>query len=136
LILVQEQGRPTFLYTVSSGLSIVPSAGVANYCATKSAIHSLSISLAVQLKEKNVHVVEIIPPLVESELHDFEGTTQRLSKFWLSLEEYTKVTMEGLVRGDPYVPAGIAVNQHKQFEEGKLEAAAKLYGHFKSMTQT
>lgn len=59
---VQEQGRPTFLYTVSSGLSIVPAAGIADYCATKAAIHSLSISLAVQLKEKNVHVVEIIPP--------------------------------------------------------------------------
>jgi short-subunit dehydrogenase involved in D-alanine esterification of teichoic acids len=58
----QEQGRPTFLYTVSSGLSIIPAAGIADYCATKSAIHSLSISLAVQLKEKNVHVVEIIPP--------------------------------------------------------------------------
>ena len=58
----QEQGRPTFLYTVSSGLSIVPAPGIADYCATKAAIHSLSISLAVQLKEKNVHVVEIIPP--------------------------------------------------------------------------
>ncbi|KAG1773129.1 hypothetical protein EDD22DRAFT_767489 [Suillus occidentalis] len=128
------QGRPTFLYTVSSGLSIIPAAGIADYCATKSAIHSLSISLAVQLKEKNVHVVEIIPPLVESELHDFEGTTQRLSNFWLSLEEYTKVTMEGLVRGDPYVPAGMVVEQHKKFEEGKLEAAMKMYGQLKAMT--
>jgi short-subunit dehydrogenase involved in D-alanine esterification of teichoic acids len=62
LTLVQEQGRPAFLYTVSSGLSIVPATGIANYCATKSAVHSLSISLAIQLKEKNVHVVEIIPP--------------------------------------------------------------------------
>ncbi|KAG2368232.1 hypothetical protein BDR07DRAFT_1325385 [Suillus spraguei] len=136
LIKLGEQGRPTFLYTVSSALSIFPSAGIANYCATKSAIHSLSISLAIQLKEKNVHVVEIIPPLVESELHDFEGTTQRLSNFWLPLEEYTKVTMEGLVRGDPYVLAGMAINQHKQFEEGKLEAATKLYEQFKSMAQT
>ncbi|KAG2754542.1 NAD(P)-binding protein [Suillus brevipes Sb2] len=134
LIKLGEQGRPTFLYTVSSGLSIIPAAGIADYCATKSAIHSLSISLAVQLKEKNVHVVEIIPPLVESELHDFEGTTQRLSKFWLSLEEYTKVTMEGLVRGDPYVPAGMVVEQHKKFEEGKLEAATKMYGQLKAMT--
>ncbi|KAG1881507.1 hypothetical protein C8R48DRAFT_586404 [Suillus tomentosus] len=91
---------------------------------------------AVQLKEKNVHVVEIIPPLVESELHDFEGTTQRLSNFWLSLEEYTKVTMEGLVRDDPYIPAGMVIEQHKQFEEGKLGAVTKMHEHFRSMTQT
>jgi short-subunit dehydrogenase involved in D-alanine esterification of teichoic acids len=62
LTLVQEQGRPTFLYPISSGLSIYPAAGVPDYCATKAALHSLSISLAVQLKSKNVHVVEIIPP--------------------------------------------------------------------------
>ncbi|KAG1755084.1 uncharacterized protein EDB91DRAFT_1097192 [Suillus paluster] len=135
LIKLGEQGRPTFLYAVSSGLSIVPAAGVAGYCATKAAIHSLSISLAVQLKEKNVHVVEILPPLVESELHDFQGTTQRLSNFWLSLEEYTKVTMEGLVRGDPCVPAGGVIEEYKKFEEGKLEAATQMYGQFKTMTQ-
>jgi hypothetical protein len=65
-----------------------------------------------------------------------EGTSQRLSNFWLSLEEYTKVTMEGLVRGDRYVPAGMVVEQHKKFEEGKLEAATKMYGQIKAMTQT
>ena len=62
-----------------------------------------------------------------------EGTTQSLSKFWMPLEEYTRSTMEGLVRGDPYVPAGMAVNQHKKFEEGKLELAEKMYGQFKTM---
>ncbi|KAG2044206.1 hypothetical protein BDR03DRAFT_849856 [Suillus americanus] len=128
LIRLGEQGRPTFLYPVSSGLSIFPAAGVPDYCATKAALHSLSISLAVQLKRKNVHVVEIIPPLVESELHGFQGTTQGLARFWLTLEEYTKETMEGLVRGDPYVPAGTAVERYKKFEDGKLQAAAKLYG--------
>jgi hypothetical protein len=56
------------------------------------------------------------------------GTTQGPARFWLTLEEYTKETMEGLVRGDPYVPAGTAVQRYKKFEEGKLEAAAKFYG--------
>ena len=65
-----------------------------------------------------------------------EGTTQRLSKFWIPLEEYTKVTVEGLVRGDPYVPAGRVVDDHKKFEEGKLELAEKMYAQLKAMTQT
>ncbi|KAG0709063.1 hypothetical protein DFH29DRAFT_890347 [Suillus ampliporus] len=125
LIKLGEQGRPTFLYTVSSGLSIVPAAGVPDYCATKAAIHSLSISLAVQLKRKNVHVVEIIPPLVPTELHGYEGST---GNFGLPLKEYTKETMKGLVRGDPYVLAGRVVARHKKFEVGKLEAAAQMYG--------
>ncbi|OJA09098.1 hypothetical protein AZE42_02570 [Rhizopogon vesiculosus] len=128
LIKLGEQGRPTFLYPVSSGLSIYPAAGVPDYCATKAAIHSLSISLAVQLKEKNVHVVEIIPPFVESELHGSEGTTQHLANIWMPLQKYTRLTLEGLVRGDPYVPVGTAVDRHKKFEEGKLELAQRLYG--------
>jgi len=128
LIKLGEQGRPTFLYPVSSGLSIYPAAGVPDYCATKAAIHSLSISLAVQLKEKNVHVVEIIPPFVESELHGSEGTTQHLDNIWMPLQKYTRLTLEGLVRGDPYVPVGTAVDRHKKFEEGKLELAQRLYG--------
>lgn len=44
--------------------------------------------------------------------------------------------MEGLVRGDPYVPAGMVVDQHKKFEEGKLELAEKMHAHHKAMTQT
>ena len=48
----------------------------------------------------------------------------------MPLEEYTKETMEGLVRGDPYVPAGRVVDRHKRFEEGKLELARQMYGQF------
>jgi len=60
--MVQEAGRPTFLYTISSGLAMMTAPWLANYCATKAAVHSLSLALSVLLKEKNVHVVEIIPP--------------------------------------------------------------------------
>jgi hypothetical protein len=97
--------------------------------------------------------ISLLSRLVESELHDcestqlvfylycmltcalVEGTTQRLSNFWIPLEEYTKVTMDGLVRGDPYVLAGRVVDEHKKFEEGKLELAEKMYAQFKAMTQ-
>ena len=59
---IQETGRPTFLYIISSGLAVATAPWVSNYCATKAAVHSLSLALSVLLKEKNVHVVEIMPP--------------------------------------------------------------------------
>jgi len=43
-------------------INLLTATGITDYCATKAAIHSLNILLAVQLNEKNVHVVEIIPP--------------------------------------------------------------------------
>ncbi|EJD03582.1 NAD-binding protein [Fomitiporia mediterranea MF3/22] len=93
-------GHPTFLIPITSGLAMVPKAEVSNYCATKAALHSLSISLSNSLTGTNVHVMEILPPLVESELHDQQGTTEALSKHWMPLDEFTKYAMEGMQRGD------------------------------------
>lgn len=122
---ISEQGRPTFIITVTSGLAVTPAPWIFNYCASKAALHSFTISLRIQLQDRNIHVTEIMPPLVESELHDTYGTTERLSKFWMPLDEYTKTTMEGLRRGDKHITCGVVLDTYKRFEEGKDEFAAK-----------
>jgi uncharacterized oxidoreductase len=53
---------------VSSGLGFVPIAFMPVYCATKSAMHSFSISLRHQLRSTPVRVFEAIPPIVDTEL--------------------------------------------------------------------
>lgn len=45
-------------------LALLPKGLIPNYCATKAALHSLCISLHNSLKDTNVHVMEIMPPLV------------------------------------------------------------------------
>ncbi|KAL5536032.1 hypothetical protein ACEPAF_4126 [Sanghuangporus sanghuang] len=97
---LSSEGRPTFIIPISSGLAMVPVTHVTSYCATKAAVHSLSMSLRISLSDTNVHIMEIMPPLVESELHDQQGTTEAISKNWMPLDEFTKYTMEGLQRGD------------------------------------
>ncbi|KAH9945662.1 hypothetical protein B0H21DRAFT_424082 [Amylocystis lapponica] len=117
---LSEQGRPSFLVPITSGLGITPAPWVPNYSATKAALHSLALSLHFQLQHTNVHVMEIIPPLVESELHDQQGTTPMLSKLWMPLDEYTNITMEGLLRGDLAIPAGRSAESWEVFEKDKL----------------
>jgi len=89
-------------------------------------LHSLCISLRVQLEESNVSVIEISPPLVESELHDTEGTTEALSKFWVPLDVYTKDTIEGLQRGDSVVCSGIAQTSYEKYEKEKEQVASDM----------
>ncbi|THU94844.1 NAD(P)-binding protein [Dendrothele bispora CBS 962.96] len=112
-------GRKCSIITVTSALSVIPMPLVPNYCATKAALHSYTMSLRAQLQSANIHVAEIVPPLVESELHDAEGTTERLSKFWMPLDEFTNTVMEGLKKGDTVVAAGNAKTHYEQFEQPK-----------------
>ncbi|KIM68182.1 hypothetical protein SCLCIDRAFT_1209598 [Scleroderma citrinum Foug A] len=132
LIALGEAGRPTFLYTISSGLAMMTAPWLSNYCATKAAVHSLSLALSVLLKEKNVHVVEIIPPLVESELHHAQGTTEELSKVWMPLSEFTRLTMEELVTEATQIPIGVTAQAYQKFEAGKIEATNQMFQHYKA----
>jgi uncharacterized oxidoreductase len=56
------------IINISSGLGFVPIAAMPVYCATKSAIHSFSLSLRHQLRDTSIKVFEIIPPIVDTEL--------------------------------------------------------------------
>lgn len=125
-----EQNRPSFIVPITSSLAIVPGPWVANYCATKAALHSLSLSLDSQLQGTNVHVMEIFPPLVESELHDHQGKTPQLSKIWMPLNEFTEKAMEGLLRGDVAIPVGMAADVWPLFEQGKSERIAQSVKRF------
>ncbi|KAA1468641.1 NAD(P)-binding protein [Dentipellis sp. KUC8613] len=122
-----EQGRDTFLVLITSSLAIVPAPWVANYSATKAAIHSLCLAMRVPLKEKNIHVIELSPPLVESELHDHQGTTPALSKIWMPLDEFIPAAMEGLLRGDPHIAVGRANGLYEQFEKDKMDTVQKFF---------
>jgi uncharacterized oxidoreductase len=56
------------IMNVTSGLAFVPLAKVPVYCATKAFMHSFTISLRYLLRQKNIEVIEIIPPALNTDL--------------------------------------------------------------------
>ena len=63
--------RPeAMIVNVTSGLAIAPNTASAVYCATKAALRSYSQSLRAQLKDTRVHVLEALPPVVETKMTD------------------------------------------------------------------
>ncbi|MCZ4221910.1 SDR family oxidoreductase [Pedobacter rhodius] len=56
------------IMNVTSGLAFVPLSKVPVYSATKAFLRSFTLSLRHQLKDKNIEVIEIIPPALNTDL--------------------------------------------------------------------
>ncbi|CAJ2502181.1 Uu.00g095750.m01.CDS01 [Anthostomella pinea] len=119
--------KPTALIAVSSGLALVPIPRCANYCATKSALHSLIWSMRAQLAHddasRHIRVVEIIPPAVRTELHGLQDDLRAAgdTNFGLSIDEFLQETWAGLTRGDDEIPIGPVKDRFAAFEDERRE---------------
>lgn len=56
------------IINVTSGLSFIPFAKVPVYCATKAFFHSFTVTLRHALKSRNIEVIEMIPPALNTDL--------------------------------------------------------------------
>jgi uncharacterized oxidoreductase len=56
------------IINVTSGLAFVQLTKVPVYCATKAFFHSFTLSIRHLLKEKNIEVIEMIPPALNTDL--------------------------------------------------------------------
>jgi uncharacterized oxidoreductase len=69
------RARPeAMIVNVTSGLAIAPRAGGPVYCATKAALRSYTQAIRAQLAGTHVHVLEALPPVVETKLTAGRGS--------------------------------------------------------------
>lgn len=104
LPLLRRQPK-SWLVNVGSGLGYVPLVAAPVYSATKAAVHSFSISLRRQLAGTPVSVVELIPPVVETELH--RDQTRKPPRA-MTLDAFVQAAMAGLEAGRPEIRVGLA----------------------------
>lgn len=107
-----KQKDPAII-NISSGLAFIPMARVPIYCATKSALHSYTMSLRHQLIKTNIKVIEVIPPAVETELN-IEGRVKRNAPaFGVKAFEYVQAVMKGLQDGQNEIVYGFTAELNK-----------------------
>jgi uncharacterized oxidoreductase len=69
--------RPeAMIVNVTSGLAIVPNGGGPIYCATKAALRTYTMALRHQLGNSRVHVLEALPPLVDTRMNAGRATAK------------------------------------------------------------
>ncbi|KAI1496324.1 short chain dehydrogenase [Biscogniauxia marginata] len=119
--------EPAAIVTVSSGLALVPIPRCANYCATKAALHSLAWSMRAQLAHdeasKHVRVVEIIPPAVQTELHELQDDLRAKgdTRFGMTIGDFVEDAWAGLARGDVEIPVGPVKARFEALEKARRE---------------
>ncbi len=89
--------RPTAaIINVSSGLGFMPMLSTPVYSATKAAVHTYTLVLRQQLKDTSVKVIEIVPPMVDTDLNKAGREASHLKYRGVSLAEYIPTVITGL----------------------------------------
>src|SRR5918999_1436385 len=73
--IAHQLGQKGATVNVTSGLAIAPRASGPIYCATKAGLRSFTMALRAQLAKTRIHVLEVLPPVVETRMT--EGNRHR-----------------------------------------------------------
>ena len=109
------------IMNITSGLAFVPIAFMPVYCATKAAMHSLTISQRYQLKNTGIKVFEIAPPSVDTELGHDRREDKTQSHGGIPVSEFIEGAMKA-IRNDVYeaaigMSAGLREKRENIFEQ-------------------
>jgi uncharacterized oxidoreductase len=105
---------------MGSGLGFCAHAASPVYCATKAAVHSWSMSLRWQLRKPGIRVVELVPPIVASELAEDarvprEGGPEGPPV--MATDAFVTETLRRIAAGEEEIAVGIAEMLHARRDE-------------------
>ncbi|KAL2008470.1 hypothetical protein VTN00DRAFT_6664 [Thermoascus crustaceus] len=112
--MTQKQTPTSFIFT-GSNLAIVPAATLPAYSASKAALNAFVLCLREQLRNSNVKVIEISPPPVQTELHDYMGE-EAGRKLVMPLNAFAEEAYKGLVSSQDQIVIG-AIGPADTFNE-------------------
>lgn len=97
--------KSTIIFT-GSNLAIIPAVTLSGYSASKAALNAFTLCLRQELvhAKSNVKIVEISPPPVQTELHNYRGPEGR--NMGMPLDKFTDAAYNGLVSGSDQIVIG------------------------------
>jgi uncharacterized oxidoreductase len=106
---------------VTSGLAFVPMSGAPVYCATKAFMRSFTLSLRHQLKSRNMEVIEMIPPGLNTDLGG-----KGLHTGFPSVSDFVEAVFQQLQEGKPELTFGTSGDRAKANNETIAEYFKRL----------
>jgi uncharacterized oxidoreductase len=87
------------IINVTDVLAFVPAARFPTYCATKAALHSFTLSLRHQLRETSVKVIELVPPMCDTQMLPADQKGQSVC----DPNEYAKHAIDQVLKDVPEI---------------------------------
>jgi short-subunit dehydrogenase involved in D-alanine esterification of teichoic acids len=119
--------KSSIMYTTSD-LALVPLPRCPNYCASKAALHNFVLALRRQLQMSSVTVIELVPPAVQTELHDakHQPDIKDGRKIGMPIEEFMEAAWAGIIEGKEEIPVGSAITKFEKVDKPRKELMAHM----------
>ncbi|KAK5987331.1 Serine 3-dehydrogenase [Cladobotryum mycophilum] len=102
---LQAKGYPTSLIVTGTHISLVPAITLSAYSASKAALRAFFDCLRRENQGSNVRFIEISPPMVQSEMHDYIGPDG--GAMGMPVDEFTEKTYAELVQDKEDISIGL-----------------------------
>lgn len=102
-----KKSKEAAIVNVSSGLAYVPFTQAPVYSATKAGVHSWTQAIRLQLKSWNIHVIELLPPIVATPLEANANITGDVGKI-MQPETLAQAFWKGFLNNQEEILPGIA----------------------------
>ncbi|KAJ9143056.1 Short-chain dehydrogenase reductase family [Pleurostoma richardsiae] len=112
---LQAKPYPTALIVTGTNLAIVPATTIPVYSASKAALNAFIYCLRAQNFKSSTKIIEVWPPVVQTELHDYMGE-ERGRSFGMPVAEFTKQAYAQLAAGAEHIVVG-SIGSQDSFRE-------------------
>ncbi|KAL7933277.1 NAD(P)-binding protein [Trichoderma chlorosporum] len=129
---LQSKDYPTSIIVTGSLLSLVPAFVMPAYSASKAALRSFFDSLRRQHQGfSKIKFIELLPPAVQTELHDYMGI-ERGRALGMPIGEFTEKAYAELVTGKEEIVIGALVGSTAKAAQELLEKRNGLFNNLSS----
>jgi uncharacterized oxidoreductase len=111
------------IMNITSGLSFVPLVRMPVYSASKAFLHSFTLSLRHSLKQKNIEVIEVIPPALNTDLGG-----KGLHNYAPPVEDFIEAVFMQLLLGKNEISSGFSETMTKAGPEDLQKAFERMNG--------
>ncbi|KAK7957725.1 oxidoreductase- short-chain dehydrogenase/reductase family [Apiospora saccharicola] len=123
---LQAKPCPTGLIVTGTHLALVPAATMAAYSASKAALTAFVDCCRAQNRHKSTKIIELYPPVVQTELHDWMGVENGRA-LGMPVNEFTEIAYEELSKGDELVVVGSIATEPREAYMDLVERRRRIF---------